>query len=64
MPKKTKAEIANGLLSKAAELKGNLLNAKEVAGEYSADVEAILERVRTLNSGIRDAIHRSQSSDK
>jgi hypothetical protein len=60
MPEKTKAQIADDLLAKAAELEGNLLDAEEVAGEYAADVELILERVRKMNSGIRDAIHRAQ----
>jgi hypothetical protein len=64
MPNKTKAQIANDLLSKAAELEGNLLDAKNVAGDYAADVELILERVRTLNSGIRAAIHRAEVFDR
>jgi hypothetical protein len=63
MSNKTKAEISNDLLSKAAELEGNLLNAKGFAGEYADDVELILERVRTMTEGIRDAIDRAASPD-
>jgi hypothetical protein len=60
MRNKTKEQVKKDLLSKAAELEGNLLNAKSVAGEYAEDVEAILERVRALNSGIQDVIQRAE----
>ena len=48
MPRATKSEVLTDLLLSAAELEANLVAARRVGGEYAADVDPVLARVREM----------------